>query len=306
MINNNEAGDTTIEQQEARGLVKWLAGRSPSRKMYFIAILCFALLFGVYARLIPLIWNIMGVDFNETYLPAARALAAGQNPYTVVPSFFNPVWTLLPFIPLSYFPSRLAVIVFFFITIAIFLFVGFRLRAKPVAFTAFLLSPAILISLRQLNIDSFVMLGFLMPAQIGLFFVLAKPQLGLGMIIYWLVDAWQSGGVRKVVFTFTPVTGALAATFILYGNWIGAAGAANLMTTNWNYSLWPWGVLLGLALLAAAFGLKKKYLAASAGPLFSPYVGLYSWPVALVGLFDNDLLMVGAVLTLWIMVVIHL
>ena len=118
----------------------------------------------------------------------------------------NPVWILLPLIPLGMLPQRLGLIFFFVLILVIYIFIGLKLHAQPISLTAFMLSPGIFLSLQQLNIDAIVLLGFLLPAPLGLFFVLAKPQIGIGMAVYWLVEAWRTGGLRKVLITFAPVT----------------------------------------------------------------------------------------------------
>jgi hypothetical protein len=279
---------------------------SKKKRTPWIAILCMALLLGVYAYLTPIILKITGVDWNETYAPAARALVFGHNPYQAATNLRNPVWILLPLIPISLLPQRIGTLAALFLTIAIYLFIPYKLQANLVARTAFLLSPPIILSLQMVNVDSLVLLGFLMPAPIGLFFVLAKPQIGIGIAIYWFIEAWQKGGFRKVVITFAPVTFALVVTFILYGNWINVAIDRDLVTASWNTSLFPWGIPIGLVLFFLAVRFKKKYLAASSSPFFTPYMFLPSWSAALVGFFDKDLLMVGTVLAMWIMVLIRL
>jgi hypothetical protein len=208
-------------------------------------------------------------------------------------------------VPLVFIPQNLTIVLLFILTLAVYIFIGVKLHARPIAFTAFLLSSSVLHGLTVLNVDAFVLFGFLMPAPIGLFFVLAKPQVGIGLALYWLIEAWRAGGLRKVASTFTPVTIALAITWLLYGNWMSAPSDALLINAYWNYSIFPWGVPIGLALFLAAIQLKRKNLGAMTGPLFSPYVALPSWSALLVGLFDNDLLMTITVLALWILTFLH-
>jgi hypothetical protein len=281
-----------------------IAGLKLNRER-LILVLCLALLIGLYAYIVPATWRITGTDYNDNFAPAARALVTGHNPYTAMPNFRNPIWALLPFVPLVFLPQDVSILLLFILSLAVYIFIGLRLRARPIAFTAFLLSTSVLHGLTVLNIDAFVLLGFVMPAPIGLFLVLAKPQIGIGMALYWLIEAFRVGGLRKVVITFAPVTITLAITWILFGNWVDASSDALLITSYWNYSIFPWGIPIGLALFFAAILLKRKYLAAMTGPLFSPYVALPSWSALLVGLLDNDLLMSITVLALWILNFLH-
>jgi hypothetical protein len=266
------------------------------------AILAFTLILGAYIYMTPRIFAVMGADWIGAYVPAARALLAGINPYHFVPSFFNPVWILIPLIPLAVLPPFISMIIMAAIIMDIYIFIGLKLKAKPLAFAAFLLSPPVIFSFRQLNIDAFVLLGFILPAPIGLFFAILKPQIGIGMVIYWLIEAYRLGGIRRVAITFAPVTIALAVTFAMYGNWFAGS---NLIHAAWNWSIFPFGIPIGLALLAGSFYWKKKYLAASAGPFLAPYVALYSWYIALIGFFDNEILMILTVIIMWAVIYFH-
>ncbi len=211
------------------------------KREHLIAALCLALLIGVYAYLVPHIWARVGADWFGTYVPAVRALVAGQNPYKTAHAFMNPVWILLPLIPLGMLPQRLGLIFFFVLILVIYIFIGLKLHAQPISLTAFMLSPGIFLSLQQLNIDAIVLLGFLLPAPLGLFFVLAKPQIGIGMAVYWLVEAWRTGGLRKVLITFAPVTIAQVITQILYGSCLKVASDTVILKVNSNYSIFPLG-----------------------------------------------------------------
>src|SRR5690606_38971700 len=69
------------------------------------------------------------------------------------------------------------------------------------------------------NIDWLPLVGFVLPPQIGLFFILIKPQMGLAVALFWLVEAWREGGLREVIRVFGPVGAALALSLALYGLW---------------------------------------------------------------------------------------
>jgi hypothetical protein len=69
----------------------------------------------------------------------------------------------------------------------------------------FIFSPPVIFDLWAGNINAFVMLGFILPPQWGLFLVTLKPQIGGGISIYWLVDAWRKGRFKEVARVFLPV-----------------------------------------------------------------------------------------------------
>ena len=127
-----------------------IAGLKFNRDHLIIA-LCLALLIGIYAYIVPTKWSITGTDFNDNFAPAAHALVVGQNPYTAVPNFRNPIWTLLPFVPLVFIPQNLAIVLLFILTLAVYIFIGVKLHARPIAFTAFLLSSSVLHGLTVLK-----------------------------------------------------------------------------------------------------------------------------------------------------------
>ena len=200
---------------------------------------------------------------------------------------------------MRWFQPALSAWAYFAFSLVAYLFTGYRLRARPIALGAFLLSAPVLHSLQLGNVDILVMLGFALPAPVGIFFVLVKPQMGIGMAIFWLVEAWKRGGIRRVVQTFLPVTAVLGASFALFGNWL-ERGSDSFVSSGWNSSLWPYSIPLGLALLYLALKYVRPRLAIPASPFLSPYVAFNSWQVALAGLLGNDWGMVLAVGGIWI------
>ena len=278
----------------------YLLSRDIHKKDYIVSIFCAILLICVYVFLAPRIWPTIGQDWNGTYMPATRIMLAGGNPYTAkIQSFFSPIWVLIPLIPFSFLPDAISLKLILVLSFLAYLTLGYKLKATPWTMTLFLLSPPVIFSIRQSNIEPFVLLGFILPAPIGLFFALAKPQIGIGIAIYWLIEAWRTGGIQRIIKTIAPVSIALLVNFLIYGNWIKVRQGAVVIAASWNYSLWPWAIPVGLLLLYMAVISYKKYTAVSAGVFLSPYVPLYSWSAALVGLLNNDILMAVAVIVMW-------
>lgn len=160
-----------------------------------------------------------------------------------------------------------------------------EIGAKPLTVILIMTTPNFLFyGLSFANIDWMVVLGLIMPPQIGLFLVLAKPQIGMGVAFYWAYEAYQKGGGKTVLRTFTPVTLALLISILLYGLW-------PFRPQNWaaNTSLWPESIPIGLALLTASFRNRQKGLALVSSPFLSPYVGVQSWSVAVLGLLPRQI-----------------
>ena len=243
-----------------------------------------------------------GYDYQFTFYRAARLLLAGGSPY-LIPTFNNPPWALLPLAPLALLPESLSTILYFILNVLLYAFVAYRLRARTLAFGAFMLSPPVIYGLYRLNIDAFVLAGFIMPAPIGLFFVLMKPQMGFAMALFWLVKAWRAGGLRTVATTFAPVVLAYALSFVLFGNWI-TDRQQELTGAIWNTSLWPWSIPIGLALLFFCLRDMRQDFARAASPFLSPYLAYYSWAAVLTGFLDHEYVLAIGVVGMWVAAVI--
>jgi hypothetical protein len=169
----------------------------------------------------------------------------------------------------------------------------------------FLLSPPVVHTILNANIEWLTILGFAFPPSIGLFFVTIKPQTGFAVGIYWLFEAWRNGGIKQVVRVFTPVTAAFLVSFLLYGFWplrmFGVIGYG----ANINSSLWPMSIPIGLVLLIASIQRQNVYHAMSASPFLSPYVLFHAWSSAVIALINNPLQLSAAVIGLWILVAIR-
>lgn len=243
-----------------------------------------------------------GIDWTESYRPAARELLSGRSPYNV-PGFVFPTWAVLPMLPLGVLPDNIGRAVWFVMSLAAFGYTAYRLGARPLAMLAFLASPPVLHCLLNANIDWLAILGFAFPPQIGLFFIVMKPQMGVAVVVYWLVEAWRDGGVKEVVRVFWPVTVAMLATFVIFGLW--PLAFTERVTYWWNASLWPSSIPVGLTLLVVAVKKRDMRYSMGASPCLSPYVLLHSWSGALAALVASNLETVVAVIGLWIVIIIR-
>lgn len=213
------------------------------------------------------------VDWRQGYRAFALTALRGQSPYNTG-NFYNPPWALLPALPLALLPEKIGGALWFALGLAGFAMAGHRLGAGPVSLGAFLLSPFVILNQLNGNIDWLPMLGFTLPPPIGLFLILLKPQMGLGLAVYWAVEALQR---RAFWRTVAPVTLAFTLSLALYGAWPLQTGRVLNVAQAHNTSLWPWGAPVGLALLALAFKQRAPRWAMASGPFLSPYLLLHSW-----------------------------
>ncbi len=114
-------------------------------------------------------------------------------------------------------PERWGRAAWFVVSVCISLLTVQRLGARRPAIIAYLLSPPVLLSLLNANVECLPVLGFTLSPALGLLLVSMKPQSGLVVIVFWLVEAWRVGRLRAVVRVFAPVTALALASFALWG-----------------------------------------------------------------------------------------
>ncbi len=264
----------------------------------------FALIAVIVVVLVAVVATLMpaSIDWRTAFRPAAREMLATGNPYHVE-GFFNPPWTVLPMIPLALLPERVGSAAMLVLGLAGFAYGAHRLGASPLVLGAFLLSPPVLHSLLNGNIDWLPIVGFVLPPQIGLFFVLTKPQMGSAVAVFWLVEAWREGGFKEAVRVFGPVGVVLALSFALYGLWPLRSGQE--VELWWNASLWPLSIPVGLALLVVAVRRRRIEYAMGAAPCLSPYVLLHAWSGALAAVLRHKAEALAAIAGLWIAVALR-
>jgi hypothetical protein len=223
----------------------------------------------------------IGVDFKGFYRPAALALARGEDPFRY--SFFNPPWALIPLIPLAFLPEALGAAVMFTTGFFVYGLVAYNMKLRWWAILFFLFNPLTMRCFVNGNIDWMVGLGFILPPQIGLFFLLIKPQLSLGVVVFWLVESWRRGGWREVVRVFAPVSLVLLVSFAIWGLW-PFRQAQGLIDISHNASLFPTVLPIGAVLLFNALRSRNQNLAIISSVFLTPYLTLHGYAVALLGL----------------------
>lgn len=251
---------------------------------------------------LPLFWLLYNFPYDPNwataFYPAGRAIWDRANPYHNT-LFFNPPWVLPYLALLSVLPSALGRSIFVLISTSAFIFAAHRAGASKVGMAAFLLSFPVLVTVAQANLDGLVLLGLFVPAPIGLFLVMLKPQIGAGIALFWLWESWRKGGMRLVVKTFAPFAFVFAASFLIFGNWL--ATTTQLKASDWNLSLFPLSIPIGLALFTKALESRDIRWSLPTSLCLSPYVGMSSWSVPLFVLLKQDRALVAASFGTWLM-----
>lgn len=255
-----------------------------------------ALVFGLSA-ILP-----AAIDWHETFRPAAREVLAGRSPYNIV-GYMYPPWAILFILPMALLPEKVGQSLFLITNMLVLAYTAYRLKASPATMAIFLISPPVVHGLLNANIDWLTVLGFVLPPQIGIFFIIIKPQVGAAVAVFWLIEAWRKNGWREAVRIFWPVTLALLLSFLIFGLW--PVRHINTLSFWWNASLWPVSIPVGLALLIAAIRKRQKAYAMAASPCLSPYVLFHSWVGALLAIVTSLPETIAAVAGLWILVAIR-
>lgn len=249
------------------------------------------------AILPALYYNVsVGQDWYQFYRPATLALLHGQNPYDV-PAFNNAPWALIPFIPFAVLPYQMGRVGFFLLSLAGFFYIPYKLGAKSVSMVLFVTSYPVISCLNGGGIEWLPMLAFVTPAPISLIFAAIKPQVGIGIALYWLFESWRMGGIRTVIKKFLPVTLLLSASFLLYGFWVMTFRGKSQDVAN--ISIFPYLVPVGLYLIWRAIIERRARPAMASGPFFAPYHTLFSLAVPLVALFERPRLFAVISVLLW-------
>lgn len=166
---------------------------------------------------------------------------------------------------------------------------------------AFLLTPQLgLKVIANPNIDFLAALGFIFPPQVGLFFVLVKPQIGTAVVLYWFVEASRKSW-REVVRIFLPAGLVGLLSFAAYGPGLLQAVPGLIEDELWyEYPLWPYLIHAGLVLLVLAVRQQKLQWAISGSPFLTLYIAGYSAAVSLLGLVSDMTLFLPAWVGFWI------
>jgi hypothetical protein len=247
--------------------------------------------------------SLFGTDWWRHLRPGALALLEGKSPYAV-PGVFNPPWLFPLILPIALLPEKVGIVIMFVLFVVGTLWVAYRMGATWQTLLIFALSPVIWRGALIGNIDWLAGAGFLMPPQIGLFFVLLKPQIGLGVALFWLVEAFREGGWKKAVRVFAPVTVCFLLSFVIFGFW--PLQAAAHAPEGMNVTLWPYGLPVGAGLLAYAIRKRSLPPAIIAGMFFSPYVGVTSLVIPFLALVTMPWEMLAAALALWLVFILQI
>jgi hypothetical protein len=216
---------------------------------------------------------------------------------------------VVPLIPFALLPYEVSRVCIFLLGLLAFAYTAHKLGATPVGMVIFLLSASVVGCLLNGNIEWMPLLGFILPPSVGLIFVVIKPQVGIGIAIYWFVHIFRTKGFLAVLKTFAPVTILTLLSFWMYGFWISGFQRTLEQSTvsifQYNTSIWPQGIFVGIWLLYKAIQKNESKMAMAASPFLSPYALQYTWVSVLAGLAQSTPELLAVSVALWIPVALR-
>ncbi len=158
-------------------------------------------------------------DWDGTFRPAVLSFLNGKGIEKVDPSstLYNPPWVVGPLTPIAVLPYEIGRGLLLIVTIASFWFAAIRLKARPIPTIAFLLSPLVLAGVVFGNVEWLPILGVAVEGPIGVLLLAIKPQMGLGLALFLLVEAWRTKGSSALLRLVLP----LAVVSILFALYFG-------------------------------------------------------------------------------------
>lgn len=240
----------------------------------------------------------LGVDWVTAFYPAARLAFSRQDPYSCK-LFMNPPWALVLFAPLALLPVQAGISAMAVLGFAAYAWAAVRLGARPLGLALLILSPQVMSDLTMGNINWLSVLGFVLPPQLGIFLVLLKPQVGIGIAVFWAVEALRK---KRFIRTFAPFAVTVAVSLLIYPHWPLAMLQGGVYNQWNNMTLFPLSVPFGLAALYYAIRSRDARYAYPAAPALAPHVMLHSWVAVLLPLLADTRLLAVAVGASWLLV----
>lgn len=218
----------------------------------------------------------------DIFRAACLALISGNNPYAVGQGemlFFNPVWTLIPLIPMAILPKYIGLLANALAAIFAFIFITRRLKMTIWEFFFIAISPMNLQSMIYGNIEWIPLLGVLFPAPLAMVFYATKPQATIGLILLTLLLEWERARWKGVLLAVLPTLFLALLTVAIWGL-PPVPGADN----PGQHALFPYSLLLGLPALYLALKNRDQRTSLFVGPFVSPYVTFHGYLPALFAL----------------------
>ncbi|MBN1641961.1 MAG: DUF2029 domain-containing protein [Anaerolineae bacterium] len=210
-------------------------------------------------------------DWDIFYEAARHPLA----PYDAAPDFFNSVWMIWILAPFALLPRRIAGALWIFLSVVLTVWCIRKLKGERWAILLCLLSPAFIRFITAGQLDAVPLLGFVLSLTasrswvrgIGFVLMATKPQiLGGGALVTWI-----GLKAREKAIALLPLLAVLLLSFLIHGTW-PLDIHINRLNQTIDCTPWPYGIPVGLALMAWAIKRRQPEIGAVATYFLVPYL----------------------------------
>jgi hypothetical protein len=203
----------------------------------------------------------------DIYRQASLDFLRGLNPM-LTPLYSAPPWLCLLIAPLAILPRWFGYVLGAFILLNVVIVIVKQLKGDVWTILLACTTPFVLHNILYGSVEWVPLLGMLMPPTWGLLWVSGKPQSGAGAVLFHVIQAAR----RKLSFTtLIPLGVAGGLSLILYHYPFSMRPPPPDVLANASYAIFPWGVPVGLALVAWAAKRGDAWLAYAASPLLVPF-----------------------------------
>jgi hypothetical protein len=198
------------------------------------------------------------------------------DPWHLHTGIFNLPWLYVLLYPLSFLGPKLSAILIQIISLLSIWYMSSQLQLSPVRRILIFLSPPVLWGVFMGQFDSIFLLAYFLPVWVAPLAVLFKPQINIGSIRS-LKPLWPFFGA-----------GVLILSAYMIWKWplsiqfpdVGGPNDSSSRGQLWNWSFWPYGLILGPLLLLS----KDIRIRMGVSPFLFPYAGIHSLIGPLLGL----------------------
>lgn len=249
-------------------------------------------------------------DWTSVYHAVGRS---PLNPYDSTSGglYLNPPWLAWLMVPFSVIPPKIALAAFMTLTILVTIWCVKKMGGGVYIALLSLLSPAFYRLFVHGQTDVIVLLGFVFMLvyrnnnlkSLGIILMLIKPQvLGLAIPVHWLgLDRESKLSVLYRIVLF------FALSLIVHGLWLVPWWRnVQKVGTGANISIWPYGIPIGLILLAIGLRNNNARLSGMSTLFLVPYLNSSSLFPYTVVLFTSisKLWSTAIFILLWILAIV--
>lgn len=252
------------------------------------------------------VWQEHSTDWFNMFQPVGERALSGDLRFYGDTGFYNPPYAVLLIAPLSALDPLTGSALWTAIMFASYFTFAVGLKFKPASAFFFLVSGPVVLSLWWGNLDGLIFLGAVISPFLGIPLLLLKPQVGIGLILYYTIHYFAEPGIDRETLIGFEAAAIIGLCILIAPGMIASFNSVS----NVNLSLLRHGFILaflsiwvGGALTVSGVATRNKALALAASPFFAPYVAFNSLAGLLAPLGKRPLYMGALSVLSWVVVI---